>query len=87
MEKRLGVLAVAVANRERTAETVNRILSRHGELVRGRIGLPCKDRGISVIALILDGTTDEFGAVSGQLGMVPGVRVKTLLFGRDDPAP
>ncbi|NLC16046.1 MAG: CopG family transcriptional regulator, partial [Firmicutes bacterium] len=45
----------------------------------GRMGIPYRDRGVSVIALIVDGDTDVLGAMTGKLGGVPGVRVLSAL--------
>ncbi len=78
-EKRLGVIGIVVSDREQAAPKVNEILSRHAEAVIGRIGLPYKDRGVSVISLIVEATTDELGAMTGRLGMLSGVQVKSLL--------
>nr|WP_246110728.1 TM1266 family iron-only hydrogenase system putative regulator [Thermosediminibacter litoriperuensis] len=65
--------------REKSAVRVNEILSRFSELIIGRMGIPYRERGISVIALIVDATTDELGALTGQLGRVPGVKVKSAV--------
>ncbi len=78
MEQRIGVVAVLVESRETSAEQVNRILSRYGDLIVGRMGIPYKDRGVSVISLIVDGTTDEVGAMTGQLGKLDGVSVRSV---------
>lgn len=81
MQRRVGVVAVLARSRERSAEAINRIISDHGSLIHGRIGLPFKESGFSVIALIVEATTDELGAFTGKLGMLPGVEAKTMLFG------
>lgn len=78
-EKRLSVVGIVVYEREKSASKVNEILSKFGELIVGRMGIPYKERGISVIALIVDATTDELGALTGQLGQVPGVKVKSAV--------
>lgn len=43
------------------------------------MGIPYKDRGVSVISLIVDGTTDEISAMTGKLGKIIGVSVKSAL--------
>ncbi|CDF57364.1 TM1266 family iron-only hydrogenase system putative regulator [Thermobrachium celere] len=78
MEKRLGVVAIVVEDLER-AEDVNAILHEFSSLVVGRMGIPYRDRGVSVISLIVDGTTDEISAMTGKLGKVKGVSVKSAL--------
>ncbi len=42
------------------------------------MGIPYKDKGVSVISVILDGPNDIIGAVSGKIGMIKGVSVKAL---------
>ncbi|WP_026486739.1 TM1266 family iron-only hydrogenase system putative regulator [Caldanaerobius polysaccharolyticus] len=79
MEKRIGVIGIVVEHREQVADSLNRILSEYGDIIVGRMGIPYRDRGLSVISLIVDGTTDEIGALTGKLGNLAGVRVKTAL--------
>ncbi|MBP9015697.1 MAG: iron-only hydrogenase system regulator [Candidatus Atribacteria bacterium] len=78
-ENRVGVVGIVVTNREKQAEKVNEILGEFGELIVGRMGIPYRERNISVIALIVDGSTDELGALTGRLGSIPGVKVKSAL--------
>jgi len=47
--------------------------------VLARLGLPLRDRGLHVIVLVVDGTTDQLGALTGKLGRIPGVSVKSGL--------
>ncbi len=79
MDKRMGVVSVIVGDRKKEAGLVNEIISRHGDIILARMGLPCRDRGLSVIALIIEATTNDVGALTGQLGSLPSVRVKSSL--------
>ncbi len=79
MEKRMGVIGIVVEERESVAGRVNQILSDFGELIVGRMGIPYRERQVAVIALIVDGTTDEIGALTGRLGALAGVNVKSAL--------
>lgn len=78
MDKRIGVVGIVIENRE-VANQVNRILSDHNEIIVGRMGIPYRQRNISVISLIVDGTTDEIGSMTGKLGALAGVAVKSAL--------
>jgi putative iron-only hydrogenase system regulator len=78
MEKRIGVVAIIVENLEKAKE-VNEILHNYGHLIVGRMGIPYKEREISVISLIVDGTTDEISAMTGKLGKLSGIQVKAAL--------
>ncbi|MCJ2164379.1 MULTISPECIES: TM1266 family iron-only hydrogenase system putative regulator [unclassified Pseudodesulfovibrio] len=79
MQKRLGIIGIIIKDRNKMAVTVNTILSDHGDMIVGRMGLPFKERGVNIIDLIIEATTDEVGALTGKLGMLEGVQVKSLL--------
>ncbi len=79
MESRIAVMAILVLEREASARAVQEILSRHSEIIVGRMGIPYRQRDLSVIAVIVDGTTDQIGALSGQLGGLRGVKVRTTM--------
>lgn len=78
-ENRVAVIGIVVNNRLEAAKRVNETLSEFGEIIVGRMGLPYKERGISVISIIVDGTNDEIGALSGKLGSLKDVKVKVAL--------
>ncbi|MGB9661766.1 MAG: TM1266 family iron-only hydrogenase system putative regulator [Moorellaceae bacterium] len=82
MERRIGVVGIVIENRESVAGRVNAILSEYGEFIVGRMGIPYRERGVAVIALIVDGTTDAIGALTGKLGSLPGVKVRAALTGK-----
>ena len=77
-EKRLGFIGIVV-DRKDSIEEVNRILSGFANLFRGRIGVPNREDGSAVIGLIAEGSNDEIGALTGKLGNLPGIIVKSAL--------
>lgn len=76
---RIGVVSVVIQDRIENAPKVNEILSEFASVIVGRMGVPYKERGLSVIALIVDGDTDTLGAMTGRLGAISGVKVKSAL--------
>lgn len=78
MEKRIGVVAVLLENRT-SAAFLNTILSEFGEIILARQGLPLRDKGIHVISLVVEGNTDQIGALTGKIGRLPGAQVKSVL--------
>jgi putative iron-only hydrogenase system regulator len=80
MDRRIGVIGILVENREDASRRINTVLSEYGEIIVGRMGVPYRDRNLSIISLIVDGSTDEIGAMSGKLGSLAGVKVKTALL-------
>ncbi|MEW5846093.1 MAG: TM1266 family iron-only hydrogenase system putative regulator [Bacteroidota bacterium] len=79
MEKRIGAALILVENRE-NASRLNQILSAHADIIIARQGIPLHQRGIHVISLVLEGTSDEIGALTGPIGKLNGVQVKTLML-------
>jgi putative iron-only hydrogenase system regulator len=79
VSKRLGFVGIILENRKAAAVDVNRVLSEFGDLICARMGLPYAKRSCCVITLIVDATTDELGRLTGRLGMLRGVSVKSAL--------
>jgi putative iron-only hydrogenase system regulator len=80
MENRaVGVVAIIIKQRKETASLVNEALTGYGDIVIGRMGLPYHERDLNIITLIVDASTDQIGALTGKLGMIPGVTVKSTL--------
>lgn len=77
-EERLGFVGVVIENRS-SIKAVNEILSDFGRMIRGRIGVPDWENGVSVIGLIVHGSGDQLGAMTGRLGNLSGVQVKSAL--------
>ncbi len=82
MDNRLGVIGIVIENREAVADKVNYLLSEFGSIIVGRMGVPYRDRNVSIIALIIDGDTNSVGALTGKLGSLQGVKVKSALTGK-----
>jgi putative iron-only hydrogenase system regulator len=80
MEKRIGAVIILVSG-EADVQRINAIISEHSDLILGRQGIPLRDRSASVISLVLEGNTDLMGSLTGKLGRLQGVRVKSLLAG------
>jgi putative iron-only hydrogenase system regulator len=86
MEQRVGFVGIIVEDRHAAAPRVNEILTECGRIIVARTGLPYARRGCSVITLIVDATTDEIGELTGRLGQLPGVSVKSALSRSAPPA-
>jgi putative iron-only hydrogenase system regulator len=79
MNKRLGFVGIVIEDRTKSASLVNTILSDFGELIIARTGIPYHKKKCFVITLVVDATTDELGVLTGKLGMISGVTVKSAL--------
>lgn len=75
-ETRVAVMSIIVENGD-SAETINAILHDYGQYIIGRMGIPYRQRGINIISIAIDAPQDMISALSGKIGKLPGVSVKT----------
>ena len=78
MDKRIGVIGIVVENLEVTVR-LNEVLHEYSNIIVGRMGIPYRERGVSVISIIVDGDNNEISALTGKIGRIPGVSVKSAL--------
>jgi putative iron-only hydrogenase system regulator len=78
MNKRIGIVGIVVEDLS-SAEYINTILHEYAGLIVGRMGIPYRERGVSVITLIVDGSNDAISAMTGKLGRITGVSVKSMV--------
>jgi putative iron-only hydrogenase system regulator len=76
--RRLGVVAIVVEDPASAVE-INTILHEFAPIIVGRMGIPYRERGVSVMSVVVDGTGDEISALTGRLGRVRATSVKTAL--------
>lgn len=79
MSKRIGTITIIITNRTIQASQVNAILAEYGDVIIGRMGLPYSPKSLHIIALIVHASNDEIGALTGKLGSLAGVEVKSAL--------
>lgn len=77
MENRIAIIGIIVENME-SVEKINGILHENNQYIAGRMGIPYKERKISVISVVVDAPSDVISAISGKLGALPGVSCKTV---------
>ena len=77
MENRVAVLGIIVENTD-SVERLNQILHEYGAYIIGRMGLPHREKGIHIISLAVDAPQSTISALSGKLGMLPGVNSKAV---------
>jgi putative iron-only hydrogenase system regulator len=79
MEKRIGVIGIVLEQASDSAEEVNKVIGRFRSCIVGRMGIPFDKDDVAVISLIVEVTNEELGALTGKLGSIPGVNVKSAL--------
>lgn len=76
METRVAVMSIIVEDAD-SVETLNALLHEYGQYIIGRMGLPYRERKISIISIAIDAPQDAISALAGKVGKLPGVSVKT----------
>ena len=76
METRVAVIGIIVENTE-SVEELNAIMHEFADHIIGRMGVPYRPRGISVISVVLDAPQDMISALAGRIGNLDGVSCKT----------
>jgi len=74
---RVALIGIIVSSKE-SVEQLNHLLSEYGEYIIGRMGLPYKERNISIISVAIDAPNDVISSLTGKLGMLPGISTKTI---------
>ncbi|MBS5136244.1 MAG: iron-only hydrogenase system regulator, partial [Oscillospiraceae bacterium] len=76
-ESRVALLGVVVENAD-SVEKLNELLHQYKDYIIGRMGLPYRQRGCNIISIVLDAPSDAISALSGKVGMLPGVTCKAI---------
>jgi putative iron-only hydrogenase system regulator len=79
MEKRIGTILILVEDTDMVGR-MNNAISDASPIIIGRQGISLKDRSLNVISLVVEGTTDQIGALTGKLGKLSGITVKSVLM-------
>ena len=76
-DTRIALIGIVV-NTNSSVDELNRLLSEYGPYIIGRMGIPHREKNISVISVAMDAPNDIISALSGKLGMLPGISTKTI---------
>ena len=77
MENRAGILAIIVENPD-SVESLNALLHEYSQYIIGRMGVPYRKMNISIISVAIDAPHDTISALSGKIGRLNGVNVKSV---------
>lgn len=76
METRIAVIGIVVEN-EDAVERLNDILHEYRSYIIGRMGIPYRQKNMSIISIAVDAPTDAINALTGKIGKLDGVSSKT----------
>lgn len=77
MESRIALIGIIVEDLDVT-EKLNKTLHEYGKYIVGRMGIPYHDRKVSIMSVVVDASNDVISSLSGKLGMIKGINVKTV---------
>ncbi len=76
METRVALIGIIVENKE-SVEALNKILHDYGSYIISRMGLPYREKNISIISIAIDAPVDIINAMTGKIGKLKGISTKT----------
>ena len=76
METRVALIGIIVEENE-AVEKLNALLHEYGKFIIGRMGIPYRECGISIISIAIDAPQDVISSLSGKIGNIEGISVKT----------
>lgn len=79
MEEKIAVIGAILDSPQNSQQKFNNIIADYKNLVRGRLGIPMPDKGASAISLIVIGNIDQINSLTGKLGNIEGVNIKTSI--------
>lgn len=77
MDNRIALIGIIVESTKHI-DDLNRLLSSYGKYIVGRMGIPYRERNISIISIAVDAPGDIISALSGKIGMLSGISTKTI---------
>jgi putative iron-only hydrogenase system regulator len=77
METRIALVGIIVEDMD-AVEKINEFLHEYGKYIIGRMGIPYKEKNISIISVVMNAEADRISTLAGKLGMLKGVSVKTV---------
>ncbi len=76
MEKRIAVIGIIVENMQ-SVEKLNSLLHDFSDIIVGRMGLPYRERNLSIVSIAVDASQDVISELTGKIGKIDGISVKT----------
>ena len=77
MDTRIALIGIIVEDMNST-DRINSILHEYSQYMVGRMGIPYREKNVGIISVVIDATNDVISSLSGKLGMVKGINVKTM---------
>ncbi|OJU10895.1 MAG: iron-only hydrogenase system regulator [Clostridiales bacterium 43-6] len=77
--KRVAIISAILEQTDACQQSFNTVISSFKGLVKGRMGIPLQEEDMAVISIVVIGELDEINSLTGKLGKIPHVNVKTSI--------
>lgn len=77
MDTRIALIGIIVEDMSST-DKLNSILHEYSQYMVGRMGIPYREKNVGIISVVIDASNDVISSLSGKLGMISGINVKTV---------
>lgn len=77
METRIALIGIIVEDPD-SVQQINAVLHEYGGYIVGCMGLPYREKKVNIISVVVDAENNVISSLSGKLGMLPGISVKTV---------
>jgi len=81
--KKVAVISAILEDPEDTQHVFNHTVASFKGIIKGRMGIPIPEQGISLVSIAVFGDTDEINSLTGKLGTIDKVSVKTAMSKKD----
>lgn len=77
MEEKVAIIGIFIQDINAAAQ-VNELLHEYADCIIGRIGIPCREKSLNIISVIVNATSDQISTLSGKLGRIKGISAKAM---------
>ena len=77
--KRVAVISAILEEPDLCQQFFNSVISQFKGIVKGRMGIPLQEESLAVISIVVIGELDEINSLTGKLGNIEHVTVKTSI--------
>lgn len=77
MNTKIALVGIIIEE-TKEVERVNQLLHEYRDYIVGRMGIPYKEKGVNIISVVLDAPENKISSISGKLGMIKGISVKSV---------
>ena len=76
-ETRIALIGIIIEE-EKGITPTNQLLHEYRDFIVGRMGIPYREKDINIISIVLDAPENAISTLSGKLGMIEGISVKSM---------